>query len=254
MIRTAATLMITRATSDGPEVLMARRTARATFATGLYVFPGGAVDDVDETDLAADLLGPAAGRPGGDAQMSAAMRETAEEINMFITTPHPDPADRVRMGDMDGEPLLRELDTLGLRFAAETLTYWANWITPRFRSKRFDTHFFIIEVDPDLEFEPDGAEIVDVAWMTPERALAGRRDEVPMMFPTITNLRRLAEFGSPGAAIADAATRPVEPVEPAPILDARGNITSLFLPGDDGYEELLAAQTPFDEADRIGTT
>ena len=254
MIRTAATLMITRATSTGPEVLMARRTTRATFATGLYVFPGGAVDAVDETDLATSLLGPAAGRPGGDACMSAAMRETAEEINMFITTPAPEPGDRTRMGDMDGEPLLRELYALGLRFASDTLTYWANWITPRFRPKRFDTHFFIIEVDPDLEFEPDGSEIVDVAWMVPDRAVAGRRDKVPMMFPTITNLRRLAEFESPAAAIADAAARPVQPVEPAPILDDEGNIVELYLPGDDGYDELLAAQVPYDDADVAGTS
>ena len=54
-IRPAATVMMVRDDADasGIEVFMLRRTGRASFAAGMYVFPGGRVDDVDHaTEIA----------------------------------------------------------------------------------------------------------------------------------------------------------------------------------------------------------
>ena len=51
-IKPAATVMLVRdddATHD-IEVFMLRRTLNAVFAGGMYVFPGGKVDDVDGGD------------------------------------------------------------------------------------------------------------------------------------------------------------------------------------------------------------
>ena len=243
MTRVAATLILARAGSAGLEVLMARRTGRATFASGLWVFPGGAVDDVDSSSLARELLGPRGADPNA-ALISAALRETAEEINAYVTTQPPDAHLRERLHHLHGRSLLSELAAAGLVFDTEHLAYWSNWITPRIRPKRFDTHFFVVEVDPAIRFEADGSEIVDVAWVTPGAALAGRRDDHRMMFPTIRNLVRLSELSTPAAAIAAARRSAVDPIEPAPILDGQGNITKLLIPGDEGYEELLDQQVP----------
>ena len=46
-VRDAATVMVVRDGAGGLEVFMLRRTLDAVFAGGLYVFPGGAVDDAD---------------------------------------------------------------------------------------------------------------------------------------------------------------------------------------------------------------
>ena len=46
-VRDAATVMVVRDGADGLELFMLRRTLDAVFAGGLYVFPGGAVDDAD---------------------------------------------------------------------------------------------------------------------------------------------------------------------------------------------------------------
>ncbi len=245
MTRTAATLLMTRAGSAGLEVLMARRTGTASFASGLWVFPGGVVDPVDRTPLARRLLGGAGADREQAPYMSAALRETAEEINAFVTTEPPPDDLWATLGRLEGEPLLAAMDEAGLRFATAGMAYWANWITPRSQPKRYDTRFFIVEVDSNLRFEPDRAEIMEVTWVAPERALAGRKDAYRMMFPTIRNLVRLARFGSPAEAIADARTTPVEPIEPAPIFDEAGKLKKLLIPGDDGYEAHLAAQLPF---------
>jgi 8-oxo-dGTP pyrophosphatase MutT (NUDIX family) len=46
-IRPAATVMLVRQANGPLEVFMMRRTTKAAFAGGMYVFPGGAVDEVD---------------------------------------------------------------------------------------------------------------------------------------------------------------------------------------------------------------
>ena len=57
-IKAAATVMMVRdaQASDEPglEVFMLRRTGKASFGAGMYVFPGGRVDDVDP---AIDVIG-----------------------------------------------------------------------------------------------------------------------------------------------------------------------------------------------------
>ena len=45
--RPAATVLLMRDTAQGPEVLMTRRSAKASFAPGAYVFPGGGIDAAD---------------------------------------------------------------------------------------------------------------------------------------------------------------------------------------------------------------
>ena len=59
-IKAAATVMMVRdkilGGSEGLEVFMLRRTGRASFAAGMYVFPGGRVDDVDHADEIAPVL------------------------------------------------------------------------------------------------------------------------------------------------------------------------------------------------------
>mgnify|MGYP003343572357 CR=1 FL=1 len=43
----AATVIVLRDTADGLETLMLRRASKLSFAGGLWVFPGGRVDDAD---------------------------------------------------------------------------------------------------------------------------------------------------------------------------------------------------------------
>ncbi len=67
----AATAIVVRSTDDGFEVLLLRRSDVGAFA-GLWVFPGGRVDDGDPGD---DELSRAA---------SAAVREVGEEVGITV--------------------------------------------------------------------------------------------------------------------------------------------------------------------------
>ena len=66
--RDAATVMLVRDGEEGMEVFMLRRNLESDFVGGLYVFPGGAVD---EADRHADLEAVCQGR--SDDQASAVL-------------------------------------------------------------------------------------------------------------------------------------------------------------------------------------
>jgi 8-oxo-dGTP pyrophosphatase MutT (NUDIX family) len=66
-IRDGATVVVLRDGDPGLEVLLLRRTARAIFVPGAYVFPGGAADPGD----------------GGDLRRTA-VREAHEEVDITL--------------------------------------------------------------------------------------------------------------------------------------------------------------------------
>jgi 8-oxo-dGTP pyrophosphatase MutT (NUDIX family) len=75
-IRPAATVVLLREIAAGIETLLLRRHVQVQFASGMWVFPGGRVDD---SDLAAADNDPIA------AAKHAAIRETFEETGLDIS-------------------------------------------------------------------------------------------------------------------------------------------------------------------------
>ncbi len=71
--RQAASVILLRGGSERLEVLLVRRTPKARFMGGVWVFPGGAVDEVEGS--------------GEDAHRAAAVRELAEEASIVIEDP-----------------------------------------------------------------------------------------------------------------------------------------------------------------------
>ncbi len=156
--RRAATVLLLRRAPDGLEVLMVRRSQRASFMADSYVFPGGRVDQADAAH--------------GEALSTrvAALRELHEEAGMLLPGP-PSPS---------------------------ALPLFSHWITPSVESRRFDTDFFVCALPegPGAPAEPrvDGQEVVDLLWLTPAEALSryaeGRLKLPP---PTHANLLDLQQ-------------------------------------------------------------
>ncbi|HTQ68182.1 MAG TPA: NUDIX hydrolase [Solirubrobacteraceae bacterium] len=71
--RQAASVILLRGGADELEVLLVRRTPKARFMGGVWVFPGGAVDEVEGS--------------GEDAHRAAAVRELHEEASIEIEDP-----------------------------------------------------------------------------------------------------------------------------------------------------------------------
>lgn len=173
--RQAATVILLRGGATTLELLLVKRTERAKFMGGVWVFPGGAVDESDP---------PSRGTGGIDAHRAAAARELSEEATITLADP-------------------------------TALVEFSRWITPAEVSIRFDTRFFLAELPDAQEPHIDGEECVDQGWFTPQGALgAHEREEILLVFPTIKHLEQLGAFSSVTELLEYARGRQVLPVQP----------------------------------------
>ncbi len=230
MIRRASTLLPLRDTRDGLEVLMIRRSAEL-FGGGWWVFPGGSLEAVDSSALAAKLI---KGSCGADLPwISAAVRETAEEVNLFLTDLPVDPS---RFGSLSGAALYTELVREGVTIDGSAIGYLSNWVTPEKVKKRFDTRFLVAAVEPDVELTPNVGEVDAVNWVAPDEMLSRSRDEYPIIFPTIKHLELLTKFESAEDVLAYAAGLEVVAVQPTMSKGPNGEVV-LTVPGAPGFED-----------------
>jgi len=184
------------------EVLLLKRSEEARFIPGAYVFPGGAVEEED-----------ARGEFHSAAFGVAALRETFEEagILLFAEDPgcrsypngHGSEGARLRQALRKGETSFRNvMESLGGKLPTDRLTFIGHWVTPVREPYRYDTRFFATEVPTDCEAFPDGTELVESTWLTPDRALAlNEEGRLPMVPPTIETLRALSPYLDPEKAL-----------------------------------------------------
>jgi len=256
-IRNAATVMLVRDAPDGApgvEVFMLRRTGNASFAAGMYVFPGGKVDDADHAGelepFCSGLDDAAASRQlgldaGGLAYWVAAIRECFEEAGILLAARRDGSAlvvdDDDRHAVHDGSLSMLELcrrDDLILDVS--TTQYVDHWITPVGERRRFDTRFFVTEAPEGQDGVHDDKETVDSSWVRPRQALALlEAGELMMMPPTIKNLRWLGAFSSADDAVAAGAEITDPPTTlPRVRIDDAGIIVGISMPGDADYDDL----------------
>ncbi len=212
-IRPAATLILARPAAESFEIMMLKRTTKAAFASGMYVFPGGRIDASDsDPALAPYITEP---RDHQHAQIAAlgedwlgayvaAIRETFEEAGIlmakdangsWVTIPSKTIAETrqsLHQGELSMADLCRTYDA---RLAINELNFYNRWTTPPGRPRRFDTRFFVGQAPPMAEGVEDGEETTDAVWITPIKALeehqAGRFD---LMSVTVKQLSAITEY------------------------------------------------------------
>jgi 8-oxo-dGTP pyrophosphatase MutT (NUDIX family) len=236
--RPAATIVLMRDGTSGLEILMLRRNRKAGFVPGAYVFPGGRVDGSDaEPDVLARLDGLTAAEasrrlalPDGDppaiAYYLAAVREAFEETGILVAHREDGSAPPTAAADGDIDTLRDDLmedrvsfgevmERMGCRIEGDSLEYLAHWITPVVEPRRYDARFFAAKVRPNAEPVVDPREMTDAVWVTPAGALERNRDgTMPMVFPTLKTLQRLAIYRDVDAALAGLGRREVPTILP----------------------------------------
>lgn len=263
-VKPAATVLLVRdAEAGGTEVFMLRRTFNAAFASGMFVFPGGKVDDVDGVaeiaelcdglwdDGASALLGL---ESGGLAYWVACIRECFEEAGILlarrrdtgevISFDDPTVAARFqaeRENIHDGSVALLELcQREGLTLTTDEIHYVSHWITPVGERRRFDTRFFIARAPAAQEPLHDDNETIASMWISPQEAIERAHEkDLMLMPPTRANIEFLLPYGSADEVMAAAAkvSRP-QPILPKLRTDSDGRVVGIAMPGDPGYAAL----------------
>jgi 8-oxo-dGTP pyrophosphatase MutT (NUDIX family) len=234
--RPAATICVFRDSPDGVEILMVQRGATARFMAGAWVFPGGAVDELDDGPDAREAC-------TGDVDdeirpwMAAALRELIEETQVWIaqgqvTLAAPEPFLK------DDEVYPHALAT-GRRLDLSRLGYFANWITPTMVPVRFDTRFFAAVVEPGTAAHPDPSELDAVDWVRPAEALArAEAGSWVVPFPTQKTLGLFTGFATAAEVMSHIdGIASVPAVTPRMRLGDDGGL-EVVLPGEPGFDDL----------------
>ena len=221
--RPAATVMLIRDSEAGIEVLLVRRRPRGFFG-GLTVFPGGAVDPVDFSALANEVV--SGNHPDQEFRV-AALRELAEETGLALSIDGV-----VSAPDRRGEELLSTLWAEGTRLDASALTLVSRWVTPEEAPTRYDTRFYLAGADGTPAVRLDVEELVEHMWVAPGVALGMYADGTLEMFlPTVAHLRWLERRPTADDAVAAAHGADGRSlVEPRRMED--GSFVPIHLPAD----------------------
>jgi 8-oxo-dGTP pyrophosphatase MutT (NUDIX family) len=214
-LRAASTVIILREKNKTFEVYLLKRSTQSGFMGGLYVFPGGTVDQQDlgiddwapYIDLPLDQIEKKLGGEGLSDEDTlgfciAAIRETLEEAGVLIALCE----DKVQedIEKICAYRLTKDLPESWFKtrvmnekwiLSFSSLRRWSHWITPKLMKKRFDTRFFIVFMPDNQTCAPDNIETKHGIWLTPQKALEQNLEgKTPLSPPTIVTLTQLLEF------------------------------------------------------------
>ena len=248
--RAAATVVLLRDSTAGPEVLLLRRHAKASNMAGVHVFPGGKLDAEDATlnpdthlDQPPATLHERLNEPDTDSATAAglyvaALREALEECGLLLAEPLGGTtavdADRARAMLREGQSFAQVLTTLQLRLQTRQLAPWSRWITPLAPSmgtRRFDTRFFVAQAPAGQTARHDDEETTDSVWLAPRTALEQYRDgAIDLAPPQIMSLAHLARHANVASVLEAARSQRPPLILPEPF-DHDG-VRVICYPGD----------------------
>lgn len=258
----AATVTLVRDSAQGIEVLMMRRNLKSGFVPGTHLFPGGSLDDADDTTelhaICAGMSDADASRmlgipSGGLAYWAAAIRESFEEAGILvaydesrrvIALDQPDLAERFRLhrhalnaGERDFIAIMRDE---GLMLAADQLVYFSHWITPVSAPRRYDTRFFVAVAPPSQVPLHDNQETISHLWVRPAEALDRHRaEQFDMRLPTVRTLEEFAAYDKVESLMHGMRNK-ADIDANLPRITKKGNY---LLPGDPGYGEVTTEES-----------
>lgn len=207
-----------------PEVLFMRRTSTSSFVPDAWVFPGGSADAIDRSRARRSLDGSEL-----SVMRVTALRELFEETGIWLGKPLEDPDGTRRrvLNDPEAfEDLFEECSP-----HLDRLVWTSRWITPIGVPKRFDTYFFLLEVDDSHVATPEHREGVEVRWLRPGEALRLHEERsFSMVFPTIRNLEAIREAQDTGALLESRRHAVIDAIQP--VLVVEGGRKRIVLPGE----------------------
>ncbi len=196
--RDAASLVIYRRERGGVEVLVGRRSERARFKPGMYVFPGGGLERADHLVKTPSTLDAAivhrlavgGSAPRAAALALAAIRETFEEVGVMVGEP----------GDIgrNASPSWRAFRERGLAPPLQRLTYLGRAITPSIQPIRFHARFFAVDASVAHGAPRPSGELTDVQWVP--LADTGRLGLMPVTLLMLDALSRQLDANDHRAA------------------------------------------------------
>ncbi|MCV6625722.1 MAG: NUDIX domain-containing protein [Cellvibrionaceae bacterium] len=231
----SASLLILRDGQQGLEVFMLKRSQALSFSPGFWVFPGGALEAVEQTAHKREL-----------AFKAAAVRETFEESRFLLACDHrQQPISQGQYqaflakadwpeGFEDSGVFSQYMDELKLQPNLAGLHYLACWTTPKQALKRFLTRFYIATEPAGQQGMCDGGETVEANWHCVAELIEQiDSGAMQLMFPTEMNCRWLAKYSTVAEVLAVMAEHIAPDITPR--IEKREDGIWLNIPAEAGY-------------------
>ncbi len=227
------------------------RRSDTRFAAGAHVFPGGTLDEEDNSHEWAKRLKPPSteaiagaadpGGPPGLAFVVAALRETFEETGVLLAggkLPDAEDLARARSDLIAGRRSFLEIvRDWNVRLLADRLVFCARWITPEALPRRYDARFFLEEAPPEVEVSAERGELVEHMWIRPREALELYFDyRLRLLYPTAKTLSWLEDGDTVEEWRQRFLSRRITPILPRLRWDEDGGVISI-IPGEPRYDE-----------------
>ena len=224
----ATVILLRQGQGDGFEVFLTRRPDGMAVLGGMYCYPGG---NVTTADCSRRLVERSIGLTPKQAQKIvgarhspsraigfwiAGVREVFEEVGVLLAVEEngaPLVADGSRAGRLAAKHsalLAKEISFVELLESEKLvcdlagLAHFSHWQTPSTVRARFATHFFIAPLPAGQTPMRTSYEVAHSVWLSPDRAMQlFNRGELPMIFPTFSGLRTLADFTSLEAVLCE---------------------------------------------------
>ena len=239
-VRLAATVVLLRDSTTGPEVFMVKRPRRGDFPD-LHVFPGGKVDAEDQLDerFCLGLTDRIASRQlrvksGGLRYWVAAIRECFEEAGVLLacrdgqglvfedreeTQRFSRYRDALIAGDVTFSHLVTT-ESVSLR--TNNVHFFSHWITPEGAPARFNTRFFVASMPSNQHAIGHHVETAGGVWINPEQAIRNEaKGDWQMIVPTLTTLRMISSYESVGELV-DTVKTGKHQIPVTPLMHQRG--------------------------------
>ncbi len=187
---------------DGEQVLLCKRSPKLRFMGGLWVFPGGRVDDAEGWQ---HVAGAASDEEA--TAIHAACREIFEESGLLCVNgdlPERDLARTARLRVLEDASAFDEfLAKHALTIDATDFEPAGVWVTPPFVPIRFDTRYYRFHYRGEWPPELVEGEMINLKWMSPAEARRQwHRNEMKLPHPVAYVLRHLSEETHPDLSAA----------------------------------------------------
>ncbi len=255
--RNAATVVLLRDGTSGPELYLLRRQTTMAFAAGMCVFPGGGVDPRDFSEDVA-WAGPSVASWAttmdcepelARALVCAAVRETFEESGVLLAGPSADTVvDDTTGDDWEADRIALETRELsmtdflvrrGLVLRTDLLGAWSGWLTPVFEPKRYRTWFFVASLPGSQVTRDVSSESSSVTWLPAISAVeAVESGEMLMLPPTYLTCLEIGQHESASSALSASSSRTVDMFTPEVISSGEDFVLST----PPAYEALLESR------------
>ncbi|TFD61590.1 NUDIX hydrolase [Cryobacterium suzukii] len=231
LLGVAATVVLLRDSSTGPEVLLLERPRHRGSFAGAWVFPGGGVDPEDRR--AADAAAP--------ADPASAGEQTAGRGSVGLPDGLGPAAEAVEQLAARRAAVREVREETGLEVMPEALVATAVWVPPRSVPKRLRTWFYLTTAPPGTIVLAED-EVIDYAWLRPAEALERHASALmTLVAPTWVTLHGLQGYGAVADIVASAGQRPLAHYETRLGASERG--PALFWAGDVAFaDDALAEQ------------